>query len=138
MKTTSEAAAFNQVSSAPRPFTLSARVRSVRYALRGVRAVVASQHNAWVHVAATLSVVTAGIVVGLGRFEWLALVFAVMSVWTAEALNTAFELLCDVASPAFHPLVGRAKDVAAAAVLICAAGAVVVAAFVFGPHLAPR
>jgi hypothetical protein len=28
-----------------------------------------------------------------------------VSVWAAEAINTAFELLCDVASPEFHPLV---------------------------------
>lgn len=124
------------VSSSERPFTLAARVRSVGYAWCGLRAVVASQHNAWIHVAATLAVVSAGVAFGLSRFEWLALVFAVVSVWAAEALNTAFELLCDVASPQFHPLVGRAKDVAAAAVLICAIGAVVVAAFVFVPHLA--
>lgn len=118
-----------------RSFTLSARLRSVGYALRGVQAVVVSQHNAWIHAVATLLVVVAGAAVGLSRFEWLALVFAIVSVWAAEALNTAFELLCDVASPQFHPLVGRAKDVAAAAVLICAVGAVVVAAFVFGPHV---
>ena len=49
-------------------------------------------------------------------------------------MNPAFEFLCDVASPGFHPLVARAKDVAAAAVLICAVGAVVTAAFVFAPH----
>jgi len=114
---------------------MAARLRSVVYALRGVRTVVASQHNAWIHTLATAAVVTAGVALGLGRFEWLALVFAIVSVWAAEALNTAFELLCDVASPDYHPLVGRAKDVAAAAVLICAAGALVVAGFVFVPHL---
>ena len=52
----------------------------------------------------------------------------------AEALNTAFELLCDVASPAFHPEVERAKDVAAGAVLIAAAGAAIVGLVVFGPR----
>lgn len=136
MDGTTHAGVFSSVSSAARPFTLAARLRSVGYAWCGLRAVVASQHNAWIHVAATVSVVAAGMAVGLSRFEWLALVFAIVSVWAAEALNTAFELLCDVASPQFHPLVGRAKDVAAAAVLICALGAVVVAAFVFVPHLA--
>ena len=41
-------------------------------------------------------------------------------VWTAEALNTAFEFLADAASPNFHPVVRDAKDVAAGAVLITA------------------
>ena len=30
-------------------------------------------------------------------------------VWVSEALNTAFEFLCDVASPEFHPLVKNPK-----------------------------
>ena len=126
---------FVPACSAPRAFSTAARLRSVAYALRGVRTVVASQHNAWIHALATAAVVTAGVALGLSRFEWLALVFAVVSVWAAEALNTAFELLCDVASPDYHPLVARAKDVAAGAVLICAAGALIVAGFVFLPYL---
>jgi diacylglycerol kinase (ATP) len=117
-------------------FVLWARLRSFAYAARGIRAVVLSQHNAWLHAAATCMVLAAGLALGVGRFEWLALVFAIVTVWTAEALNTAFEALCDVASPEFHPLVARAKDIAAGAVLICAAGAVVTAALVFAPHVA--
>jgi diacylglycerol kinase (ATP) len=58
-----------------------------------------------------------------------------VAVWTAEALNTAFEFLCDVASPDFHPLVAKAKDVAAGAVLICAVGAVAVGGCVFAPYV---
>jgi diacylglycerol kinase (ATP) len=117
-------------------FALAARLRSLVYAARGIRAVVASQHNAWIHGAATSVVVAAGLLLGVGRLEWLALVFAITSVWTAEVLNTAFEALCDVASPQFHPLVARAKDVAAGAVLICAVGALITAGLVFGPRLA--
>jgi diacylglycerol kinase (ATP) len=56
-----------------------------------------------------------------------------MAVWTAEALNTALELLADVASPEFHPLVEKAKDVAAGAVLISAIGSVIIGLLVFGP-----
>jgi diacylglycerol kinase (ATP) len=56
-------------------------------------------------------------------------------VWTAEALNTAIELLTDLASPEYHPLAGKAKDVAAGAVLIAAIGAIAIGFLVFGPHL---
>lgn len=114
---------------------MGARLRSFVYAGRGVRTLLASQHNAWIHAVATCVVVGAGLALRVGRFEWLALVVAIVSVWVAECLNTAFELLCDVASPDFHPLVARAKDVAAGAVLLCAVGAVVTAGLVFAPYL---
>jgi diacylglycerol kinase (ATP) len=93
------------------------------------------QHNAWLHAGSTVAVITAGLVLRVDRFEWCALVVAMMAVWTAEALNTAFEFLCDVASPGFHPLVAKSKDVAAGAVLLSAAGAVVIGLLIFVPHL---
>jgi diacylglycerol kinase len=116
-------------------FTFTGRIRSVRCAVAGVRVMLASQHNAWIHAAATVLVLAAGLHFRLGRDEWCWVVLAVVSVWTAEALNTAFEFLTDVASPAFHPLAAKAKDVAAGAVLITAVGSVAVGALVFGPHV---
>jgi diacylglycerol kinase (ATP) len=114
-------------------FSIGARLRSFVYAARGVRLML-SDHNAWIHLLATIVVVTGGVFFGLDRYEWMAVVFAIVAVWTAEALNTAFERLCDVASPDFHPLVEQAKDVAAGAVLIAAAGAAAVGGVVFLPH----
>lgn len=114
--------------------TFTGRVRSVRHAIDGVRVMVASQHNAWIHAAATLIVIAVGLSFGLKRAEWCWIVLAVISVWTAEALNTAFEFLTDVASPEFHPLAAKAKDVAAGAVLITALGAVLIGVLVLGPY----
>lgn len=119
-------------------FRLAARVRSFRYAARGIVALVRSQHNAWIHGAASVAVIALGLGVGLSRVEWCFVAVAITGVWTAEALNTAFEALCDVASPAAHPLVERAKDIAAGSVLIAAVGAVVIGWLVFGPHLLPH
>ena len=116
-------------------FTFTGRLRSVSHALSGIRLMLRSQHNAWVHAAVTIGVLAASFVLGLSRLEWGGIVIAIASVWTAEALNTAFEFLCDVASPEFHPAVKNAKDVAAGAVLITAAGAAVVGLLVFGPKL---
>jgi diacylglycerol kinase (ATP) len=112
-----------------------ARAASLGHAWRGVTAVVRSQPNARIHVGATLAVVAAGFAFGVSRLEWGLLVLAMTAVWSAEALNTAVEILADVVSPAPHPAVGRAKDVAAGAVLLAAAGAVVVGVLVFGPRL---
>jgi len=120
---------------APAKFSGAARVRSFVYAGRGVRIMLLSQHNAWIHAALTMCVVTAGIVAGVTRVEWCLLVLAIVAVWTAESLNTAFEFLCDVASPEFHPLVEKAKDVAAGAVLTSAVGAAVIGPLIFIPYL---
>ena len=119
----------------PTTLTFTGRLRSIRFALRGIAVMVRSQHNAWIHAVATATVVIVGLGIGLSPTEWCWIVLAVMSVWTAEALNTAFEFLTDVASPSFHPLAGKAKDVAAGAVLISAIGSVVIGVLVFGPHL---
>ena len=97
----------------------------------------ATQHNAWVHAGATVAVALLGLALGLSRFEWCWLVIACVAVWTAEALNTAFEFLCDVTSPEFDPAVKRAKDVAAGAVLLAAIGAVAIGLLVFVPHVLP-
>jgi diacylglycerol kinase (ATP) len=120
------------------PFSFTARLHSFRYALAGLRTLLLTQHNAWLHAAATVVVAAAGLVLGLSRAEWCWLVLAMTLVWVAEALNTALEFLADAVTQEFHPLILQAKDVAAAAVLIAAIGAVVVGLLVFGPHLWPR
>ena len=56
-------------------------------------------------------------------------------VLSLEAMNTAIEYLTDLVSPGIHPLAGKAKDVAAAAVLIAAIGAIVVAGIIFLPRI---
>jgi diacylglycerol kinase len=70
--------------------------------------------------------------------EWCALVSAIALVWAAEALNTAVELLTDLVQPERHPLAGRAKDAAAAGVLLASIGAAVIGALVFLPRLGLR
>ncbi len=94
------------------------------------------QHNAWIHAAATIAVIVLGVFFQLSRFEWCWIVLAIAIVWTAEALNTAFEFLADAASPNFSPVVRDAKDVAAGAVLITAIAAVIIGTIIFWPHAA--
>ena len=115
--------------------TFTGRVRSFSCALRGIGVMLRSQHNAWLHAAATMVVVASGVALQISAGDWCWIVLAIMAVWTAEALNTAFEFLTDVASPSFHPVAGQAKDVAAGAVLISALGSIVIASLVFGPRL---
>lgn len=110
-------------------------MQSIKDAARGIATLVASQYNAWIHAAATGVVLALGICFGFSRAEWCWIIFAIVIVWVAEALNTAFELLADVSSPGFHPVVKKAKDVAAGAVLIAAIGAAAIGLLIIGPYL---
>jgi diacylglycerol kinase (ATP) len=116
-------------------FQLKDRIKSFEYAFKGVSTMLKSQHNARIHAVSTLIVIVAGFIFSISKTEWCFLVLSVMSVWTAEALNTALEFLADVASPDFHPLVEKAKDVAAGAVLITAICSVIIGLFVFIPNI---
>ncbi len=117
-------------------FSLADRARSFRYAAKGIAFMLRTQHNAWVHLAATLAVALAGAWLKLSAADWRWLTAAVVLVWLAEAMNTAFEHLCDVVSPEFHPSVEKAKDIAAGAVLVCACGAATLGVLTFWPYLA--
>ena len=114
--------------------TFTGRIRSLRCAVKGIGVMISSQHNAWIHAAATVIVIVVGFYLQLTKPEWCWIILAIISVWTAEALNTAFEFLTDVASPEFHPLAEKAKDVAAGAVLISAIGSVLIGMVILGPY----
>jgi diacylglycerol kinase (ATP) len=116
-------------------FSVSARVKSFGYALRGLGFMLRTQHNAWIHLAVTIIVVIAGFVVNLSEADWRWVVLAIAFVWVAEIVNTAFEHLCDVVQPEFHVSVKAAKDVAAGAVLVAAIAAAIIGVLVFLPHL---
>ena len=116
-------------------FEFSSRMRSFKHAGRGVWLTLKSQHNAWVHLIATMVVVISGCMFNVSRVDWCMLCLACTSVWVAETLNTAVEYLADLITCDIHPLIRNAKDVAAGAVLIAAIGATIIGLFVFGPYL---
>lgn len=111
------------------------RLNSFRYALAGIADLLGSQPNARIHLLATALVIAAGLYFGLSKNEWCLVVLAIASVFAAEAFNTALEHLTDLVSPDYHPLAGKAKDVAAGAVLFAAIGAAVVGVLVFLPKI---
>ncbi len=117
---------------------LNSRVLSFSYACNGIKIVLTSQINARIHAIITLGVVGAGLLLKLSLIEWSIILLAMMAVWCAEALNTAIELLADAAIPEVHPLVRKAKDVAAGAVLLAALGSVIIGLLILLPHIIHR
>ncbi len=118
-----------------KPFSLAQRARSFKFAANGVWLTLATQHNAWIHAVATLAVILAGWFLRIGRGDWCLILLACAAVWIAEALNTAIEFLADATTKEFNARIGKAKDVAAGAVLIAAIAAILVGGAVFGPYL---
>ena len=110
-------------------------LRSFGPAFAGLAHLVRTQNNVRVHLLAVIAVIAAGFGFQISSSEWFAIILCIAMVLSAEALNTGLELLADAVHPQQHPLVGKAKDCAAAAVLICALASVVVAAMIFAPRL---
>ena len=115
-------------------FSAQKRMKSFRYAFQGLAYVVKSQHNMWIHLCITALVVIAATVLHVTKTDWLWLIVAIVIVFLAEIFNTAFEFLCDVVSEKFNPAVEKAKDIAAAAVLVAAGGAIIIGVMIFWPY----
>jgi diacylglycerol kinase len=108
---------------------------SFRHAGRGFAWALTSQANLRVHFAAAAVVLVAALVLRFSTIEFVGLTLCFAIVVAAELFNTALEVLIDYAWPEHHPMIGRAKDVAAAAVLVAAVGAAVVGVLLFARHL---
>jgi diacylglycerol kinase (ATP) len=87
------------------------------------------------HALATVVVLGFGFYFDISRLEWALVALAVGLVWSLELANTAVEAVVNLVSPDYHPLAGRAKDVAAGAVLVGAVAALAVGLLVFGPRI---
>jgi diacylglycerol kinase (ATP) len=126
------------LSEEPRPrFSVHSRLRSFTFAFAGLRHFAASEHNAWIHTAATIAVLALAAYLRVGRDDWLWLLLAIGWVWMAEAFNTAIERLADVVSGERRDDIKVVKDLGAAGVLISAAGALIIGIVVLWPHIEP-
>jgi len=115
---------------ARRPFS-----ESLRFAWAGLCWAWQTQGNIRRHSVAAVAVLLLTHVLALTFIERALIVLTIALVITAELINTAIEAVIDLHEPCYHPLAKRAKDVAAAAVLVTAMAAVATGVFLFGPRL---
>jgi diacylglycerol kinase len=111
------------------------RAKSFKFAFQGLFLLLRTQPNAWLHAMASVIVIFLGIYYKISRAEWCWLILTLIFVWMAEAFNSALEFLGDAVTTENHPLIGKAKDLAAGAVLITAIGAVIMGILIFGHYL---
>ena len=105
--------------------------RSFLFAIQGFRTAVRQERNIKVMLGGAAFALVMGIVLRIDALSWAVVLLCCAVVIMAELFNTAVELV----SPEFHPLAGRAKDIAAAAVWLLCVVVAVVGAVVFARAL---
>ena len=116
-------------------FSFRRRLRSFRYAFHGIRFMITTQHNFWIHLVMASLVVIAGFLFHISPVEWMLSIFAMGLVLSAETFNSAIEQLTDLTHPDIHPTAGRIKDLAAGATLLAAITAALIGLLIFVPKI---
>lgn len=117
------------------PFSFSKRIKSFSFASHGFVDFLQKEHNAWLHLMASVVAITLGFLLAISKMEWIAISIVIGLVWIAEMFNTCIEAILDFISPDQHPKVKFIKDVAAGAVLVAAAVALITGLLIFIPHI---
>ena len=116
-------------------FRIKDRLRSFKYAAKGIKYVFLTQHNFWIHLVFAAAVIVCGFAFNVSRFEWLILILCIGFVLVAEVMNTAFEELVDLISPGFSKKAGRIKDIGAGAVLLASLVSAIAGLLIFIPKI---
>ncbi len=120
------------------PSFVRSRLRSFGHAFRGWWYVIRTQRNAWIHTIISVVVIGVAFWLRVSASDWAVLVLAIAMVFAAEFMNTAIEVVVDLASPQMHPLAKIGKDVGAATVLLTALAAAIIGVLILGPPLWSR
>ena len=109
------------------------RILAFKYAISGVICFFKETVHARIHALATFLVLFFGFYFQLQNLEWVIILLCVALVLSLEAINSAIEYAVDLASPEHHELAKKAKDVAAAAVLMASVFSFIIALLIFIP-----
>ncbi len=108
-------------------------IKSFGYAIKGIKSVFGSEANMKIHGFVGFVVVICGIIFKISINEWLLCLLCFGLVLSMELVNTAIETIVDLVSPDQNPLAGKAKDIAAGAVLISAIISATIGLIIFVP-----
>jgi len=111
------------------------RLKSFVWAGKGILDLVRNHPNAQVHCLAIIVVAIGGFYLGMNAIEWCIIILCFALVLGMEAMNSGLEYLTDLVSPEYHPLAGKAKDIAAGAVLLCSIAALIIGGILFIPKI---
>lgn len=92
--------------------------RATRYSWAGLKAALRHEAAFRQELALGLPMIAFACWAAPDRWQALLLCAPIVLVWIVELLNSALEALADAISLEAHPLLGRAKDIGSAAVLL--------------------
>ncbi|MTB53109.1 diacylglycerol kinase family protein [Lewinella sp. W8] len=104
------------------------RWKAFGYAFRGAWDLLRNQAPSRIHLVAFFGMMGLCWFLDFALWKWIIVFLCSAMVLAAEALNTAVEYVVDLVHPEYHELAGKAKDVAAAAVLFTACFSAIIAA----------
>jgi len=119
-------------------FSFKKRISSFGYAFNGLWLLIRDEHNARIHLFFAILAIASGFYFKITSTEWLILILTIALVFVAELFNSAIEALADKISEEKHPLIKKAKDMAAGGVLFAAILSVIVGVIIFGSRLLER
>ncbi|MBI2989819.1 MAG: diacylglycerol kinase [Candidatus Magasanikbacteria bacterium] len=110
-------------------------LHSVRRALGGIVLTFRRERNFKIHALFALIALCFAFVFKISPIEWIIIIILIAFVWALELINTAVEILLDVAKPRLSEHVKRIKDCMAAAVLCASLGSALAGIILFSPYL---
>ena len=111
------------------------RIKSLKYALRGLWLLVSTEHSIMVQTAIAILMTLFGWWLDLSATEWILQIFAIGLVLVAESLNTAIEKICDFIHPDYNERIGFIKDISAGAVTFAAISAIIIGLIIYLPKM---
>lgn len=109
--------------------------RKFGFAFSGISIAFKTQSSMRSHVLISIVVIATAFFLKVSITEWCFLFLCIGLVWAGELINTAIESIVDLCSPDKHPLAGKAKDTAAAAVLILSILSIIIGCIIFIPKI---
>lgn len=110
-------------------------LKSFSNAFRGIALLFKSQPNAQIELTIAVIVIVTGFLLKISSIEWIIILLCIALVLSLEGINTSIEIFADKLHPGFDKEIGKAKDVAAGAVLISAIIAAIIGFIIFAPRL---
>lgn len=116
-------------------FSISKRLKSFVFAFNGLKILMKDEHNSRIHFVISVLVIVASVLFGLNTYEWIAIIFSIGLVFTAEITNTAIENIADFLTTEHNQKIKIIKDLSAAAVLISAVTSLTIGLIIFLPKI---
>ncbi|WKD86402.1 Undecaprenol kinase [Polaribacter huanghezhanensis] len=114
---------------------LKGRLRSMRFALKGMWLLITTEDSIKAQFFIGLISFFIGFYFDISATEWMLQLIVIALVLVAEACNTAIEKMADFVHPEFHKKIGFIKDIAAGAPSFAAIFALIVVGIIYIPKI---